>query len=97
MQKIKIMDQVFDKYYENPNELFNKLIYDFCIKDDKELKDYILKIATKIDAFSDREEYLNTYMDKYFSTSYIEECINEYELLLKTKLPIFANAFSGVF
>ena len=27
MQKIKIMDEVFDKYYENPNESFNKLIY----------------------------------------------------------------------
>ena len=55
MQKIKIMDQVFDKYYEKPNNLFNKLIYDFCVKDDKDLKDYILKIATKIDAFPNRE------------------------------------------
>ena len=27
MQKIKIMDQVFDKYYENPTQEFNKLIY----------------------------------------------------------------------
>ena len=86
MQKIKIMDQVFDKYYENPNELFNKLIYDFCVKDDKDLKDYILKIATKIDAFPDREEYLNNYMDKYFSPNYINECITEYESLLKTKI-----------
>ena len=86
MQKIKIMDEVFDKYYENPNESFNKLIYDFCVKDDKDLKDYILKIATKIDAFPDREEYLSNYMDKYFSQSYINECITEYESLLKTKI-----------
>ena len=86
MQKIKIMDEVFDKYYENPNESFNKLIYDFCVKDDKDLKDYILKIATKIDAFPDREGYLSNYMDKYFSQSYINECITEYESLLKTKI-----------
>ena len=86
MQKIKIMDQVFDKYYENPTQEFNKLIYDFCVKDDKDLKDYILKIATKIDAFPDREEYLNSYMDKFFQDSYIEECIKEYENLLLEKI-----------
>ena len=86
MQKVKIMDQVFDKYYENPNEQFNKLIYDFCVKDDSDLKEYILKIATKIDAFPDREEYLKNYMDKFFSPDYINECINEYEVLLKQKI-----------
>ena len=86
MQKIKIMDQVFDKYYENPTQEFHKLIYDFCVKDDKDLKDYILKIATKIDAFPDREEYLNSYMDKFFEETYIEECIKEYENLLLDKI-----------
>ena len=86
MQKVKIMDKVFDKYYENPNQLFNKLIYDFCVKDDKDLKDYILKIATKIDAFPNREDYLNSYMDKYFSNIYINECIEEYESLLIAKI-----------
>ena len=49
------------RYYENPSEKFSKLIYDFCVKDDKDLKESILKIATKIDAFPDREEYLNKY------------------------------------
>ena len=86
MQKVKIMDQIFDKHYENPNEQFNKLIYDFCVKDDSDLKEYILKIATKIDAFPDREEYLKNYMDKFFSPDYINECINEYEVLLKQKI-----------
>ena len=86
MQKIKIMDQVFDKYYENPTPEFHKLISDFCVKDDSDLKDYILKIATKIDAFPDREVYLNSYMDKFFQESYIEECLKEYENLLLDKL-----------
>ena len=86
MQKIKIMDQVFDKYYENPTPEFHKLITDFCVKDDSDLKDYILKIATKIDAFPDREEYLNNYMDKFFQETYIEECLKEYENLLLDKI-----------
>jgi len=86
MQKNRIMEQIFDKYYENPNKLFNKLIYDFCIKDDKDLKNYILKIATKIDSFPDREEYISSYINKYFNQSYIDECLSEYESLLKEKI-----------
>ena len=86
MQKIKIMDEVFDRYYENSNELFKKIIYDFCIKDDKDLKTAILKIATKIDAFPNREEYIDNYINNYFSEKYIEDCISEYELLLKNKI-----------
>ena len=85
MQKIKIMDEVFDKYYENPSESFSKLIYDFCVKDDKDLKTAILKIATKIDAFPNREEYIKNYMENYFNNNYIEECLSEYESLLKSK------------
>ena len=86
MQKSKIMDQVFDKYYENPPTEVHKLISDFCIKDDGDLKEYILKIATKIDAFPDREEYLNSYMDKFFNDKHIEDVIKEYETLLLEKI-----------
>ncbi len=85
MQKIKIMDEVFDQYYENPSASFSKLIYDFCVKDDKDLKDAILKIATKIDAFPNRDEYVENYMNNYFSQSFIEECLTEYETLLQAK------------
>ena len=86
MQKIKIMDEVFDKYYEKNNELFNRLIYDFCVKDDKDLKAAILKIATKIDAFPNREEYLNNYYDTYLTDTFFNKCIVDYEKLLKEKL-----------
>ncbi len=85
MQKIKIMDEVFDKYYENSSEKFSKLIYDFCVKDDYDLKNAILKIATKIDAFPDRDEYVDNYMSKYFSDNFINECLIEYESLLQAK------------
>ena len=85
MQKIKIMDEVFDNYYENPSPEFSKLIYDFCVKDDKDLKNSILKIATKIDAFPNREEYVDNYLTNYFSDNYINDCLTEYESLLQAK------------
>lgn len=86
MQRIKILDEVLDEYYQNPSPLFEKLIYDFCVKDDTELRKYILKISAKIDSRPDREEYLSTYIDKYFNEDYLQSTINTYEKILLDKI-----------
>ena len=84
MQKSKIMDSVFDNYYASNNDNFQKLIYDFCVKDDQDIKDYLLKIADKIDAMPSREDYLNNYLNIYYDGDFINDCLNEYtEILLK--------------
>jgi len=86
IERIKMINNVFEKYYESPSTNFSKLIYDFCIKDDNELKSAILKIATKIDAFPNKEEYVNNYLENFFSEEFIESCLKEYESLLQEKI-----------
>lgn len=86
LERIRIMDEIFDKHYTNPDDNFSKLIYDFCVKDDNDLKQSILKIASKIDAFPNREEYIDTYLENYFSDGFIQSCLEEYESLLKEKV-----------
>ena len=39
IKKHELLDEIFDEYYEKPSEEFKKLISDFCLKDDKELKE----------------------------------------------------------
>ena len=78
MKQTEIIDEVFDNYYQNRTEEFSSLIKDFCVKDDTLLKNSILKIATKIDAKPDREEYLNNYLDNYTSKEYLDTIYNEY-------------------
>ena len=84
MKQSEIIDEVFDYYYQNPTPEFSKLIKDFCVKDDKLLKKSILKIATKIDAKPDREEYLNNYIDNYTNPKYLETIYNEYLNIVNT-------------
>ena len=79
IKKIKIMDDTFTYFYEHPTDNFNKLIYDFCVKDDKQLQKDILKIASKIDGLPNRYEYLNNYINDYLNDEYITKSINEYE------------------
>ena len=38
IKKNEILDEIFDEYYEDSDSSFEKLINDYCFKDDKELK-----------------------------------------------------------
>lgn len=99
MKKKEIMDLIFDSYYEQNEEKFTKLIYEFCVKDDKELKTSLLQIANKIELLTDKEFYLDNYLNNFYNESYITELINEYQnLLTEKKEEIFEelNNFSYV-
>ena len=82
MKKNEIIDEVFEYYYSINNEQFKKLIYDFCVKDDNDLKKCILKIANKVDSYTDREGYIKNYINVYFSEDYTNKCVEEYESIL---------------
>ena len=83
LNKKRIINEVFDYYYENPNDGFKKLIYDFCVKDDEVLKSEILIIANKIDSLADRTSYLNNYENVYLSEDFFDKCLEEYKKLIK--------------
>ena len=83
MKKQEILDEVFEEFYEQKEEKFSKLIKDFCVKDDKNIKNAILKIASKIDGRPDREEYITNYLTNYTSDDYIEKLFNEYTNIIK--------------
>ena len=65
IEKNKILDNIFNEYYEKPTQEFKKLINDFCLKDDKELKEYILNAYKKIELKYDPEiAFLGIHQEK---------------------------------
>ena len=82
--KSKIINQIFDNKYGMP--LFNKLISNFCLKDDKSIKKFILDLSDKLDNITNKEEYINNYMDNYFTTDKISELLNDYLKLIRNKI-----------
>ena len=44
MEVSKYLDEIFENRYQNQDKLFLNLINDFCIKDDKSIKQEILKL-----------------------------------------------------
>ena len=92
--KENFMDEVFEEMYKIKEVVelhFKTFISDFCLKDDKELRESILNLNEKLDLRYDKEEYLNTYIEKQFNENKLSEDIKEYVNLLHSKIEIIKN------
>ena len=90
--KRKILDEIMDEYYYHPTDEFLTLIHDFCLKDDKDLKEAILNIYGKIELKYNKKEYLDVYFDSYDED--IQRFIKDYVSLLKEKQKTLSRLIS---
>ena len=72
----EIIDNIFEDMYGD--EDFNKLINDFCIKSDDNIKSVVKEISKKLDLLPNKKEYLNNYIDSHFNDEFIDKEINKY-------------------
>ena len=83
-QKEDILNKIFDNYYEDENPLFLKLIKDFTVRDDDKIKISILDIYNKLDLKYDKTSYLESYINNFYSDTYLDSRIFEYlEIIFK--------------
>lgn len=90
IKKKEILDSIIDSYYNNNME-FLRLINDFCVKDDKDIRDSIMNISNKLDMLSDKNKYLDDYMNIYFDLKKIDSDIDRYISLIKDKIKEIKN------
>lgn len=94
--KYKIIDEIFEKMYGDAN--FNKLVDEFCLKDDKGLKKYIISLSDKLDLLVDKEKYLNNYLEYFYNDKYLNDIVVNYVKLIREKileLEELNNKFQG--
>lgn len=96
MLKLDIMDEIFDNLYSSHNEEFEKLISDFCFKDDKEIKQSIIKISNNLDLLFDKDDYLDTYIDKYYNNDYLNTLVKEYNEVLRSRLKDIKSSLNNL-
>ena len=96
IEKEQILEEIFLEYYESKNEKFLKLINDFCLKDDSEIKRAILTLNNKLDNKYDKEKILNTYIDSYYQDNVVDKYINEYMKLIKKKIHSIAKQIDNL-
>ena len=86
LEKKKILEEILDSKYENPTDNFKLLINNFCLKDDEELKEYLLNIYSKIELKFDKDDYLNNYFKETFTDKKIDLIIEEYTNIIKSHI-----------
>ena len=85
IEEKKIIDNIFEELYLKNDENFQNLINSYCVKNDKYLRNSILKIANKIYSDINREDYFKFIENELFSDSYLNKIMNEYIELLNYK------------
>ncbi len=79
----RIVDEIFERSYGE--DKFNKFISSYCVKDDKNLRDFIIKLNDKLDLKIDKISYLNDYITNNFNESYINDLVDEYTKFVMEK------------
>ena len=93
IEKEKILENIFNKLYQEEHPAFTNLIRDFSLKNDDDIRKLILKIYSKLELKTNIEEYLNSYEEKYFSNEFIDQLIKEYTDFLKEKVNEIYDVF----
>ncbi len=86
LEKRKTLDDIFERLYKEENPRFLKLIGDFTVKKDDDIKEYILDIFDKLELKYDKKDYLDNYIESYYGNSNISLFEKEYLNLLEKKV-----------
>ena len=78
LYKEKVLNKIFEDLYNKEDKDFLSLIKDYSLKDDKELFNFILTLDDKLDLKIDKIDYIDNYIDNYYSEEKIDNDINIY-------------------
>lgn len=81
----EILNEVITDLYASHNEQFESLISDFCVKDDNVIRTSILKMNSKLDLRYDKNEYLNNYLETFYSLKNLNKLVDDYYQIIDKK------------
>ena len=81
----KLLDELFEEQYVS-NDIFKDIISKYCVKNDDPVKDFVKDLNKKLDLIYDRDNFIKTYNDLFFSTNHLNNELDSYTSLLLQKL-----------
>ena len=96
LAKKEILDEIFLDYYDKCPKNFLNLITKFCLKDDKTIKKRIIELNNTLDLKLDKENFIDTYIVKYYNDEVIDKYIEDYLKLLQVKKENIINLYEEV-
>jgi len=91
IEKIRMLDEIFDRYYKCQDSSFFQLLKRFTLKDDPEIKKLILTIYNKLELKYDKKSYLQEYINAFFEDKQKQQLIYQYEQFLLDKIELIRS------
>lgn len=96
LQSKEIIENIFEDLYKDKEPNFIKLVNDFCVKDDNDLKTGILSIYHNVSLLINKKDYLDNYINKFFKDDYINKSIKIFEDLIISKNGQISNYLEDI-
>lgn len=93
----KFLDEILDEYYSSNSALFKAMIFKYLISDDAKLKEFIVKIYDDACLHIDKNEFLDTYLDKVATNENFMLWLDGYAQLEKSKLSTLRRLLTEIF
>ncbi|MBP5694719.1 MAG: UvrD-helicase domain-containing protein [Bacilli bacterium] len=92
---VNYLQEIFDELYEENNPTFKEIIYNYCIKNDNKLFDFILSIYTNnLFKSQDNLKFLKEYKEKYLNKNYFDNLILDTDNHIKSDIEELENICS---
>ena len=95
IEKSKILDNIFEERYLN-DEKFKQMIDELCVKDDINIKNYLLELSNKISLNIDYKKYLDNYINNYYDNKLIEKNISNYINIIKENINVINRLLDDI-
>jgi ATP-dependent helicase/nuclease subunit A len=76
IQKRKILDEIFDSYYESRPQIFVDMVSEFIDKNDANIKDFVIEIENKISLMIDKHNYIEKVKNYFYSDKFMSDITN---------------------
>lgn len=86
LEKRKFVDEIFQERYQKKDPNFLKMIEDLCLKDDRDIRQYVLTMNDKLDMRYDKITYLKHYIEQMQTSGVVQERILQFTELLREKI-----------
>ncbi len=96
LQSKKIINNIFEDLYKNKDLDFIKLVNDFCVKDDSDLRNDILTIYQNVNLLINKKSYLDNYINNFFTDNNVNKNIKIFEDLVISKKEQISNYLEDI-
>ena len=96
IKRRQMVDTIFEELATNKDKDLIELMRLFSLKNNNDLKEFVLKVLTAADNKIDKEAYFNSLENDFKDDKYVASIINDYESLIRKKILFLINKIKTV-